>query len=119
MNIPMRNSCYNDKMFPFAWDHFIHLVKVLRIRAWLVSKIQSEEIRNRFKNNRGSMMKRYCLKHDFKSYEKGTKFYVVAESEFIGVKEFVLRTQDLKHRLLVNDDELSKNFIRIYDEHLR
>lgn len=78
-----------------------------------------EEILSRVKNNRGSMMKRYCLKHNFKGYEKGTKFYVVAESEFIGVKEFVLRTQDLKHRLNVNDDELNKKFLRIYDEHLR
>ncbi|MED3553096.1 hypothetical protein [Cytobacillus praedii] len=64
-------------------------------------------------------MKRYCLKHDFKSFVKGTKFYVVAESEFIGVKEFVLRTQDLKRRLIIDEDELNKHFLRLYGEQLR
>jgi hypothetical protein len=78
-----------------------------------------EGILSKFQNSRGAMMKRYCLKHDFKSYGKGTKFYIVAESEFIGVKEFVLRTQDLKRRLIIDEDELNKHFLRLYDEHLR
>ncbi|WP_102275177.1 hypothetical protein [Cytobacillus massiliigabonensis] len=65
-------------------------------------------------------MKRYRLTKEFKSYEKGTVFYVVAESEFIGVKEFVLRTQDLMRRIIINEDELNNNFLRIYDDaHLR
>ena len=51
-----------------------------------------------------------------KSFVKGTKFYVVAESEFIGVKEFVLRTQDLKRRLIIDEDELNKHFLRLYGE---
>ncbi|KOP82823.1 hypothetical protein ACFFHH_05870 [Cytobacillus solani] len=63
-------------------------------------------------------MKRYRLINEFKSYERGTKFYVVAESEFIGVKEYVLRTRDLKRRLIITEVELNRNFLRIYDEHL-
>ncbi|MFE8697456.1 hypothetical protein ACFYKT_14020 [Cytobacillus sp. FJAT-53684] len=55
-------------------------------------------------------MKRYSLKDEFKGYKKGTTFYVVAESEFIGVKEFVLRTQDLKYRLNITEAELNKHF---------
>ncbi|MBU8878246.1 hypothetical protein BGM26_04490 [Bacillus sp. FJAT-29790] len=58
-------------------------------------------------------MKKYRLKSEFKGNKKGTGFYVVAESEFIGVKEFVLRTQDLKHRIVITEDELNKNFILI------
>ncbi|USK53078.1 hypothetical protein LIS82_15795 [Cytobacillus solani] len=63
-------------------------------------------------------MKRYRLINEFKSYERGTKFYVVSESEFIGVKEYVLRTRDLKRRLIITEVELNRNFLRIYDEHL-
>lgn len=38
---------------------------------------------------------------------------MVAESEFIGVKEFVLRTTDLAERIEINESELLKNFIFI------
>ena len=58
-------------------------------------------------------MKKYRLNNQFKGYKKGTKFYVVAESEFIGVKEFVLQTQDLKCRVVITEDELNSNFILI------
>ncbi|KAB2332265.1 hypothetical protein F7731_16980 [Cytobacillus depressus] len=58
-------------------------------------------------------MKKYRLKNEFKGYKKGTRFYVVAESEFIGVKEYVLRTQDLINRIVISEDELTKNFILI------
>ncbi|MEH7344973.1 hypothetical protein V7122_14060 [Bacillus sp. JJ1532] len=58
-------------------------------------------------------MKNYRLKNEFKGYKKGTKFYVVAESEFIGVKEFVLRTEDLTRRIVITEDELNKNFLLI------
>lgn len=57
------------------------------------------------------MLKRYKLIDDFKGNKKGTLFYLVAESEFIGVKEFVLRTQDLTIRLSITEDELKKNFV--------
>jgi len=56
-------------------------------------------------------MKRYGLKHPFKGFKKRTIFYVVAESEFIGVKEFVLRTADLTNRIAVSEDELKKHFV--------
>lgn len=59
-------------------------------------------------------MKRYRLKKRFKGkYKKGTKFFLVAESEFIGVKEFVLRTEDLSERISITEDELNKHFILI------
>lgn len=55
-------------------------------------------------------MKLYTLKRQFNGYKKGTHFYLIAESEFIGVKEFVLRTQDLTNRISINESELLKNF---------
>ncbi|WNS73653.1 hypothetical protein RRV45_12045 [Bacillus sp. DTU_2020_1000418_1_SI_GHA_SEK_038] len=59
------------------------------------------------------MMKNYRLKNEFKGYKRGTKFYLVAESEFIGVKEFVLRTEDLTRRIVITEAELNKHFILI------
>lgn len=58
-------------------------------------------------------MKKYRLINQFKGYKKGEKFYVVAESEFIGVKEFVLRTEDLERKMVITEDELNRNFIFI------
>jgi hypothetical protein len=55
-------------------------------------------------------MKLYTLKRQFKGYKKGTQFYLIAESEFIGVKEYVLRTEDLTKRITINEGELLKNF---------
>jgi hypothetical protein len=55
-------------------------------------------------------MKLYTLKKQFNGFKKGTEFYVVAESEFIGVKEFVLRTKDLTNRISITERELLKNF---------
>ncbi|MBB2482331.1 MULTISPECIES: hypothetical protein [Heyndrickxia] len=55
-------------------------------------------------------MKLYTLKKQFNGYKKGTQFYLIAESEFIGVKEFVLRTKDLKKSISVNESELLKYF---------
>lgn len=55
-------------------------------------------------------MKLYKLKTRFSGFRKGTQFYLIAESEFIGVKEFVLRTKDLSNTLNVNESELLKNF---------
>jgi hypothetical protein len=39
------------------------------------------------------------------------QFYLVAHSEFIGIKEFVLRTEDLSIRVSINEAELQKNFV--------
>ena len=58
-------------------------------------------------------MKVYKLKRQFVGYKKGTQFFLISESEFIGVKEFVLRTKDLAHKLSINESELLKNFIFI------
>ncbi|PWW26963.1 hypothetical protein DFO73_109129 [Cytobacillus oceanisediminis] len=55
-------------------------------------------------------MKRYRLKNNFKGLKKGTQFYLIAESEFIGIKDFVLRTKDLSIRISINEKELHKNF---------
>ncbi len=55
-------------------------------------------------------MKIFILKRKFNGYKKGTQFYLISESEFIGVKEFVLRTEDLANRIAVNESELVKNF---------
>ena len=55
-------------------------------------------------------MKIYTLKKQFHAYQKGTLFYLIAQSEFIGVKEFVMRTKDLENRISINESELQKNF---------
>jgi hypothetical protein len=55
-------------------------------------------------------MKLYKLKRQFNGYKKGTQFYLIAESEFIGVKEFILRTKDLTKRISINESEFTKNF---------
>ena len=55
-------------------------------------------------------MKLYKLKSQFNGYKKGTQFYLISESEFIGVKEFILRTKDLTNRISINESELLKNF---------
>lgn len=56
-------------------------------------------------------MKRYMLKKDFNGLKRGIQFYLIVESEFIGVKDFVLRTKDLSIRISINEEELRKNFI--------
>ncbi|KKI91056.1 hypothetical protein WQ54_17035 [Bacillus sp. SA1-12] len=55
-------------------------------------------------------MKVYKLKNNFRGIKKGTQFYMIAESEFIGVKDFVLRTKDLAIRISINEKELYKYF---------
>ncbi len=55
-------------------------------------------------------MKIYMLKHNFRGIKKGTQFYLIAESEFIGVKDFVLRTKDLAIRISINERELHHHF---------
>ncbi|MBD8067852.1 hypothetical protein [Bacillus sp. PS06] len=58
-------------------------------------------------------MKRFKLKDDFKGFKKGTQFYLVAESEFIGIKEFVFRTIDLSVRISTNEREMLHYFVEI------
>ncbi|WP_246017669.1 hypothetical protein [Mesobacillus subterraneus] len=59
------------------------------------------------------MMKKYRLKNNFREFKKGTQFYIIVESEFIGVKEFVLRTEDLSERISISESELTRNFIQL------
>lgn len=56
-------------------------------------------------------MKIYKLKKNFNGIKKGTQFYLIAESEFIGVKDFVLRTKDLAIRISISEKELQNNFV--------
>ena len=58
-------------------------------------------------------MKKYRLKKKFKGLAKGTEFYLVTESEYIGVKEFVLRTKDLSIRIAINEKDLTTHFTMI------
>ena len=55
-------------------------------------------------------MKMYKLKKGFKGFKRGTEFYLIATSEFIGVKEFTLRTKDLGSGLTVNENEFLHYF---------
>ncbi|MCM3165143.1 hypothetical protein KDJ21_009085 [Metabacillus litoralis] len=62
-------------------------------------------------------MKVYKLKKKYKGLKKGTEFYLIAESEFIGVKDFVLRTKDLSIRISVGEKELHSHFtLMSYEE---
>lgn len=61
-------------------------------------------------------MKVYKLKKNFKGFKSGTQFYLIAESEFIGVKDFVLRTKDLATRISINEAELQNHFILLNNE---
>ncbi|MFS0634907.1 hypothetical protein AB1K84_03305 [Mesobacillus foraminis] len=40
---------------------------------------------------------------------------MIAESEFIGIKEFVLRSKDLSIRLSITEEQLHKNFSQVYE----
>ncbi|WP_226672252.1 hypothetical protein [Rossellomorea aquimaris] len=58
-------------------------------------------------------MKRYQLKRDFRGVKKGTRFYMVVESEYIGIKEYVVRTQDFSRRMIISEREMENYFIRV------
>jgi len=57
------------------------------------------------------MLKRYQLRSDFRGFKKGAQFYLIAESEYIGIKEYVLRTKDLSRRMMISEREMEKYFI--------
>lgn len=46
-------------------------------------------------------------------YKKGTKFFVISESEFIGVKSYVLQSEDMSGKIVVAEGELRKKFIAL------
>ena len=58
-------------------------------------------------------MKVYKLRRQFHEFKKGTEFYLIAQSEFIGVKEFTLRTKDLNYTVFVNEREFLRYFRQI------
>ncbi len=47
-------------------------------------------------------------------YKKGTTFFVISESEFIGVKEFVLQTKNLDGKIILTEKELKDHFRQIF-----
>ncbi|MEH7009496.1 hypothetical protein V7087_01550 [Neobacillus niacini] len=56
-------------------------------------------------------MKRYKLIKDYRDiHKKGTTFFVISESEFIGVKEFVLQTKNLDGKIILTEKELKDHF---------
>ncbi|MEH7493210.1 hypothetical protein [Neobacillus niacini] len=60
-------------------------------------------------------MKRYKLIKNYKDrYKKGTIFFVISESEFIGVKEFVLQTRNLDGKIILSEKELKEHFRQVY-----
>ena len=61
-------------------------------------------------------MKRYRLIKNFNSIItiKGTTFFVISESEFIGVKEFVLQTKIFDGKIILSEKELKEHFRQIY-----
>lgn len=48
------------------------------------------------------------------AYKKGTKFFLISHSEFIGVKSFVLLAEDMKGKVEVTEEELRNKFVSIH-----
>jgi hypothetical protein len=60
-------------------------------------------------------MKRYRLIKDYRDiYNKGTIFFLISESEFIGVKEYVLQTKNLDGKIILSEQELKGFFRQIF-----
>jgi hypothetical protein len=62
----------------------------------------------------GKKMKMLKLIEDYPStYKKGTKFFIISDSEFIGVKSYVLLSEDLRGKIVVSEEELKNKFVSI------
>jgi hypothetical protein len=60
-------------------------------------------------------MKWYKLTKNYKDlYKRGKIFFVLSESEYIGVKEVVLQTKKLEGKVIVSEKELSEYFKPIF-----
>ncbi|MCK1994967.1 hypothetical protein [Peribacillus muralis] len=60
-------------------------------------------------------MKMYKLvKDESFAYKKGTKFFLISHSEFIGVKSYVLLAENLQGKIEITEEELSSKFVSIY-----
>ncbi|KMY49874.1 hypothetical protein [Bacillus loiseleuriae] len=59
-------------------------------------------------------MKLFKLIEDYHvMYKIGTKFFVISESEFIGVKSYVLQSEDMRGKIVVSEEDLRKKFISL------
>ncbi|CAH0302179.1 hypothetical protein SRABI96_04643 [Peribacillus sp. Bi96] len=54
------------------------------------------------------------IKDDLSTYKKGTKFFLISHSEFIGMKSYVLLAEDLKGKIEVTEEELKSKFVSIH-----
>ena len=56
-------------------------------------------------------MKRYKLIEDYSAiYKKGTIFYVIADSKFIGVISYVLQSEDMRGKIVISEEDLKRKF---------
>ena len=56
-------------------------------------------------------MEMYKLTENYSSsYKKGTRFFLISHSEFIGVKSYVLMGEKTGGKLVVTEDELRRGF---------
>lgn len=59
-------------------------------------------------------MKLFKLIEDYHiMYKRGTIFFVISESEFIGVKSYVLQSEDMRGKIVVSEDELKNKFVSL------
>ena len=46
-------------------------------------------------------------------YKKGTTFFVISDSEFIGVKSYVLQSENMREKIVVTEEELQTKFVSL------
>ena len=57
-------------------------------------------------------MKRYKLIEDYSAiYKKGTIFYVIADSKFIGIITYVLQSEDMRGKIVISEEDLKSKFV--------
>lgn len=60
-------------------------------------------------------MKKYKLIVDYSAqYKKGTIFYVIADSKFIGITTYVLQSEDMNGKIVISEEELTHKFVPMY-----
>jgi hypothetical protein len=59
-------------------------------------------------------MKIYKLVEDYSAiYKKGTTFFVISDSEFIGVKSYALQSENMRGKIVVTEEDLKNKFISL------
>ena len=59
-----------------------------------------------------SNLKMYKLIVDYSDmYKRGTIFYVIADSKFIGVTSYVLQSEDMRGKIVISEEELKHKFV--------